>query len=160
MSVSLSAERRKELDRLLSLYPDRAAATLPILRLVQAEFGHVPDEAILWVAEAVGSSPAHVEGVATFYSMFERRPLGKHHLQLCRNLSCSLMGAERLIDHLSARLGIRPGETTPDGMFTLSTVECLGSCGTAPVMQVDDEYHENMTAEAIDALIARLRSER
>ena len=90
------------------------------------------------MAEKVGTSPADIEGVATFYSMFDRRPLGRHHLQICRNLSCSLMGAEALAEHVSAKLGIRPGETTPDGMFTLSLVECLGSCGTAPVMQVDD----------------------
>jgi NADH-quinone oxidoreductase subunit E len=159
MSFSLSEEGRAELDRLLSRYPDRAAAILPALHLVQGEFGYVPDEAIQYVAELVGASPADVEGVATFYTMFERRPMGKHHLQICRNLSCSLMGAERLIDHVSERLGIRPGQTTPDGKFTLSVVECLGSCGTAPVMQVGDEYHENLTVEAIDSLLDRLRSE-
>jgi len=159
MSFSLSEEGRAELDRLLSRYPDRAAAILPALHLVQGEVGYVPDEAIPYVAELVGTSPADVEGVATFYTMFERRPMGKHHLQICRNLSCSLMGAEALIDHVSARLGIRPGETTPDGKFTLSVVECLGSCGTAPVMQVGDEYHENLTVESVDALLLRLRSE-
>jgi len=159
MSFSLSEEGRAELDRLLSRYPDRAAAILPALHLVQGEVGYVPDEAIPYVAELVGTSPADVEGVATFYTMFERRPMGKHHLQICRNLSCSLMGAEALIDHVSARLGIRPGETTPDGKFTLSVVECLGSCGTAPVMQVGDEYHENLTVESVDALLVRLRSE-
>ncbi len=159
MSFSLSEEGRAELDRLLSRYPDRAAAVLPALHLVQREAGYVPDGAIPYVAELLGMSPADVEGVATFYSMYERRPTGKHHLKVCRNLSCSLMGAERLIEHVSARLGIRPGETTPDGKFTLSVVECLGSCGTAPVMQVGDEYHENLTVDAVDALLARLRSE-
>jgi NADH-quinone oxidoreductase subunit E len=159
VSFSLSEEGRAELDRLLSRYPDRAAAVLPALHLVQREAGYVPDGAIPYVAELLGMSPADVEGVATFYSMYERRPTGKHHLKVCRNLSCSLMGAERLIEHVSARLGIRPGETTPDGKFTLSVVECLGSCGTAPVMQVGDEYHENLTVDAVDALLARLRSE-
>jgi len=159
VSFSLSEEGRAELDRLLSRYPDRAAAVLPALHLVQREAGDVPDGAIPYVAELLGMSPADVEGVATFYSMYERRPTGKHHLKVCRNLSCSLMGAERLIEHVSARLGIRPGETTPDGKFTLSVVECLGSCGTAPVMQVGDEYHENLTVDAVDALLARLRSE-
>jgi NADH-quinone oxidoreductase subunit E len=159
MSFSLSDEGKARLEDLLSLYPDRRAAVLPILHLVQSEHGYVPDEAIPYVAERVGLSPAHVEGVATFYTMFERRPRGKHHLQICRNLSCSLMGAETLVAHVSAKLGILPGETTPDGMFTLSVVECLGSCGTAPVMQVGDEYHENLTVEAVDALIDRLRAE-
>lgn len=159
MSFSLSERGRAEADRLLSLYPDKAAAILPILHLVQREAGCVPDDAIPCVAELAGTSPADVEGVATFYTLFRRRPPGKHHLQVCRNLSCSLMGAEALVEHLSERLGIRPGETTPDGMFTLSVVECLGSCGTAPVMQVDDEYHENLTVESVDALLGRLRSE-
>lgn len=159
MSFSLSDEGTARLDRLLSRYPERAAAVLPILHLVQSEHGCVPDEAIAYVAERVGLSPAHVEGVATFYTMFERRPGGRHHLRICRNLPCSLMGAETLVAHVSGKLGIRPGETTPDGMFALSVAECLGSCGTAPVMMVGDEYHENLTVEAVDALIDRLRSE-
>ena len=88
---------------------------------------------------------------------YNRRPVGKHHLQICRNLSCSLMGAEHLLAHLSGKLGIRPGETTPDGMFTLSVVECLGSCGTAPVMQVNDDYHENLTEETLVKILDGLK---
>jgi NADH-quinone oxidoreductase subunit E len=159
VSFSISDETRLELVRLLSSYPDKKGAILPLLHLVQREFGYLPDEAIPYIAEKVGTSAADIEGVATFYTMFDRRPVGKHHLRICRNLSCSLMGAERLVEHVSARLGIRPGETTPDRAFTFSVVECLGSCGTAPVMQVDDEYHENMTVESVDALLERLRSE-
>jgi NADH-quinone oxidoreductase subunit E len=82
--------------------------------------------------------------------------VGKYHVQICRNISCSLLGAEHLIEHVSKKLGVRPGETTPDGKFTLATVECLGSCGTAPVMQVNDEYHENLTVESIDRILDRL----
>jgi len=158
VSFSLPAAVLAELERILPRYPNRAAAILPALHLVQKEFGHIPDEAIPCVAAAVGTSPADVEGVATFYTMYNRRPVGKHHLQICRNLSCSLMGAEHLLAHLSGKLGIRPGETTPDGMFTLSVVECLGSCGTAPVMQVNDDYHENLTVDSIDALLETLRA--
>jgi NADH:ubiquinone oxidoreductase subunit E len=88
--------------------------------------------------------------------MFNRRPVGKYHVQICRNISCSLLGAEHLIEHVSRKLGVRPGETTPDGKFTLSTAECLGSCGTAPVMQVNDEYHENLTVESIDRILDQL----
>lgn len=146
------------MERLFASYPNRAAAILPALHLVQREKGHVPDEAIPFIAELAGTSPADVEGVATFYTMYNREPVGRYHLQLCRNLSCSLMGAEHLIAHVSEKLGIRPGETTPDGRFTLSLAECLGSCGTAPVMLVNDDYHENLTPESIDALIDRLRS--
>jgi len=88
--------------------------------------------------------------------MYNRRPVGKYHVQICRNISCSLLGAEHLIDHVSKKLGVRPGETTPDGKFTLEKVECLGSCGTAPVMQVNDEYHENLTVESIDRILDQL----
>jgi NADH-quinone oxidoreductase E subunit len=104
----------------------------------------------------VGTSPAEIEGVATFYTMYNRVPVGKYHVQICRNISCSLLGAEHLIEHVSKKLGVRPGETTPDGKFTLAKVECLGSCGTAPVMQVNDEYHENLTVESIDRILDQL----
>ena len=89
--------------------------------------------------------------------MYTRKPVGKYHLQVCRNLSCSLMGAEHLIEHVSKKLGVRPGETTPDGTFTLSTAECLGSCGTAPVMQVNDDYYEDLNEEKVDAILDGLR---
>jgi len=157
MSVAFSEAGRAEFDRLLARYPDRNAVILPALHLAQKEFGYVSDEAIVYVAGLLGTSPAHIEGVATFYTMYNRRPVGKYHVQICRNLSCSLMGAEALIAHVSAKLGIRPGETTPDGRFTLSEVECLGSCGTAPVMQVNEDYHENLTEERVDAILDGLR---
>jgi NADH-quinone oxidoreductase subunit E len=88
--------------------------------------------------------------------MYNRKPVGRYHVQICRNISCSLLGAEHLIEHVSKKLGVKPGETTPDGKFTLTAVECLGSCGTAPVMQVNDDYHESLTEETIDALLDRL----
>lgn len=153
MSAVFSGEAHREFERILARYPDRQAAILPTLHLAQREFGFVSDEAIRYVADLLGFSPARVEGVATFYTMYRRHPVGRYHLQICRNLSCSLMGAEALIEHVSRRLGVKPGETTADGRFTLSTVECLGSCGTAPVMQVNDDYYENLTAESVDVLL-------
>ena len=156
MSVAFSDTARRELEAILSRYPDKEAAILPALHLAQREFGYVSDEAIVYVAGLLGFTPARIEGVATFYTMYNRKPVGKYHVQVCRNISCSLMGAEHLIDHVSRKLGIRPGETTPDGRFTLSKAECLGSCGTAPVMQVNDDYHEELTEEKIDALLDRL----
>ncbi|MDX1814990.1 MAG: NADH-quinone oxidoreductase subunit NuoE [Thermodesulfobacteriota bacterium] len=156
MSLVFSEETRAKHDRLLTRYPDREAAILPTLYLAQREFGHLSDEAILYVAGLLGFTPARIYGVATFYTMFNKKPVGKYHLQVCRNLSCSLMGAEHLIDHVARRIGVKPGETTADGRFTLSTVECLGSCGTAPVMQVNDDYYENLTEESIDALLEGL----
>ena len=153
MSLAFSVETRAKHDRLLARYPNREAAILPTLYLAQREFGHLSDEAILYVADLLGFTPARIYGVATFYTMYNKKPVGKYHLQVCRNLSCSLMGAEHLIEHVARKIGVKPGETTADGRFTLSTVECLGSCGTAPVMQVNDDYYENLTEESIDAIL-------
>jgi NADH-quinone oxidoreductase E subunit len=156
VSAAFSDTARRELEAILSRYPDKEAAILPALYLAQREFGYLSDEAIVYVAGLLGFTPARIEGVATFYTMFNRKPVGKYHLQICRNISCSLLGAEHLIEHVSKKLGIRPGKTTPDGKFTLSEVECLGSCGTAPVLQLNDDYHEDLTEEKIDALLDRL----
>ena len=156
MSVAFSETGRAEFERLRTRYPDRKAAILPALYLAQKEFGYVSDEAIVYIAGLVGTSSAEIEGVATFYTMYNRAPVGKYHVQICRNISCSLLGAEHLIEHVSQKLGVRPGETTPDGKFTLAKAECLGSCGTAPVMQVNDEYHENLTVESIDRILDQL----
>ena len=156
MSVAFSEGARAEFERLLTRYPDRKAVILPALHLAQKEFGFVSDDAIVYIAGLVGTSPAEIEGVATFYTMFNRKPVGKYHVQICRNISCSLLGAEHLIEHISEKLRVRPGETTPDGKFTVTKVECLGSCGTAPVMQVNDEYHEHLTVESIDRILDQL----
>ncbi len=157
MSVVFSEKARGEFERLVTRYPNREAVILPALHLAQQEFGYVSDEAIRYVAGLVGVSAARVEGVATFYTMYNRKPVGKYHVQICRNISCSLMGAEHLIERVSKKLGIKPGQTTPDGRFTLSQVECLGSCGTAPVMQVNDDYYENLTADSIERILDGLR---
>ncbi|MGA7104323.1 MAG: NADH-quinone oxidoreductase subunit NuoE [Candidatus Deferrimicrobiaceae bacterium] len=157
MSLAFSEEARARFERMLARYPNREAAILPTLHLAQREFGSLSPEAVLYVASLLGFTPARIEGVATFYTMYNRRPVGKYHLQICRNLSCSLMGAEHLIEHVVKRLGVKPGETTADGRFTLSTVECLGSCGTAPVMQVNDDYYENLSEESIEELLDGLR---
>jgi NADH-quinone oxidoreductase subunit E len=156
VSVAFSDTGRAEVERLLTRYPDRKAVILPALHLAQKEFGYVSDEAIVYIAGLVGTSPADIEGIATFYTMYNRVPVGKYHVQICRNISCSLLGAEHLIEHVTGKLGVKPGGTTPDGKFTLSQVECLGSCGTAPVMQVNDEYHENLTVESIDRILDQL----
>ena len=156
MSVAFSDAARAEFERLMTRYPDRKAVILPALNLAQKEFGYVSDEAIVYIAGLVGTSPAEIEGVATFYTMYNRKPVGKYHVQICRNISCSLLGAEHLIGHVAGKLGVKPGGTTPDGKFTLSLAECLGSCGTAPVMQVNDDYYENLTEASIDAILDKL----
>jgi NADH-quinone oxidoreductase subunit E len=156
VSFAFSEGGKREFARLLTRYPDKEAVILPALHLAQKELGYVSDEAIVHIAQLLSTSPARIEGVATFYTMFNRAPVGKYHVQICRNISCSLMGAEHLIEHVSRKLGIPPGGTTADGKFTLTKVECLGSCGTAPVMQVNDDYHENLTEASVDAILDKL----
>jgi NADH-quinone oxidoreductase subunit E len=156
VTIAFSENSLREFEVLKARYPDKEALILPTLHIAQREFGYVSDETIVYIAGLLGFTPARIEGVATFYTMYNRKPVGKYHVQICRNISCSLLGAEHLIAHISKKLGIKPGETTPDGKFTLSCAECLGSCGTAPVMQVNDDYHENLTVEKIDAILDRL----
>ena len=130
---------------------------LPCLRRIQEDRGYVAEEDIDGLVEYLGVPRIQIEEVLSYYTQFRRKPIGRWHVQACRNVTCSMRGAERLIDHLSRKLGVAPGETTADGRFTLSTVECLGSCGTAPVVMVNDAYHENMSAEKVDALLDQLK---
>jgi NADH-quinone oxidoreductase subunit E len=129
---------------------------LPCLRRIQEERGFIADSDIDGLVEYLGVPRVQIEEVLSFYTQFRRKPIGRWHVQTCRNVTCSMRGAERLIDHLRRKLGVAPGETTADGRFTLSTVECLGSCGTAPVVMLNDAYHENMSAEKVDALLGGL----
>ena len=126
---------------------------LPLLRRIQDERGYVSDQDIDAVAADAKVPRVQVEEVLSFYTMFRRTPIGRHNVQVCRNVSCSLRGAEKLIDHVCKHVGVGMGETTADGRVTLGTVECLGSCGTAPVVVIDDTYHENVSAESLDKLI-------
>jgi NADH-quinone oxidoreductase subunit E len=147
-----------EFEALRARFPPGFASSLvlPCLRRIQEERGHVADEDIADLAAFLGVPAIQIEEVLSFYTQFRRRPVGRWHLQVCRNVSCSMRGAEGLIGHLERRLGVQPGGTTPDGRFTLSTVECLGSCGTAPAMMLNDRYVENLTPEAVDALLKEL----
>jgi NADH-quinone oxidoreductase subunit E len=138
-------------------YPHPQSALLAVLHLIQGERGYIADEDVEYAAAKLGVPVAHVAGVVSFYSMFRRKPVGRHHIQLCRTLSCQLRGAREVLEHLKKRLGIGEGEVTPDGRFSLITVECLGSCGTAPMMQVNDDYHEDLTLERVDALLDSMK---
>ena len=129
---------------------------LPCLRRIQEDRGYVADEDIDGLATWLGVPRIQIEEVLSFYTQFRRAPVGRWHLQACRNLSCSMRGAEGVIAHLERRLRVAPGQTTPDGRYTLSTVECLGSCGTAPVVMVNETYHEDMSPERLDALLESL----
>ena len=148
-----------EFEALKKRYPAgfESSLTLPCLRRIQEARGYVADQDIDWLVEYLGVPRVQVEEVLSYYTQFRRAPIGRWHLQACRNVSCSMRGAERLIDHLSRKLGVKPGETTADGRFTLSVVECLGSCGTAPVVMVNDAYFENMDAAKLDTLLGGLK---
>ena len=160
MSFAWTPQHRTELETLKARYPNLKALVLPALWRVQEQEGFLPLEGVEAVAELTGYSKAEVYGVATFYTMFHLTPQGTYNLQVCKTLSCALNGQATILDHLKARLGIEVGETTPDGRFTLTQVECLGSCGTAPVMQVNDTLHEHLTPESIDALIDSLTAQK
>ena len=131
--------------------------SIPALRRIQEERGYIADEDIADLTAYLGVPRTQIDECVAFYTQFTRVPLGKHHLQVCHNVSCSLRGAEGLVKHLGARLGIKPGETTADGLFTLTTVECLASCVTAPMMMVGDAYVENLTPASVDALLTELQ---
>ena len=144
-----------EFDRLRARFPEGFASsmTLPCLRRIQEDRGYVADSDIAELAAYLGVARIQIEEVLSFYGQFRRAPVGRCHIEACRNVSCSLLGAERLIDHLSTKLGVKPGETTADGNFSLATVECMASCGTGPMIVVNGTYHESMDAAQIDALI-------
>ena len=147
-----------EFDRMRLRYPEgfESSLVLPCLHRIQEDRGYIADCDIADLAEYLGVSRIQIDEVLSFYTMFRRKPVGRWHVQVCRNVSCSMCGAERMIDLLSRKLGAPVGETSPDGRFTLSTVECLGSCGTAPVIMVNGTYHESMDADKIDRLLGGL----
>jgi NADH-quinone oxidoreductase subunit E len=146
-----------EIDRTIARYPEKQAAMLPVLWAVQREQGWISPEAMVWVGERLGCSATAVQSVVKFYTMFDEAPVGRWKQQVCRTLSCELMGARAVIDRIRERLGIEPGETTADGEFMLQEVECLASCGTGPMMQCNFKFYENLTLERVDALLDDLR---
>lgn len=156
-SFALTPERAQRLEEILGRYPNKQAACIPLLHLCQEQNGWISDEIMCWVADRLELSSAHVRGVVTFYTLFNTEPVGEHQIWVCRTLSCALAGGEDVLRHCEMRLGIHAGQTSADGKITLRSAECLASCGTAPMMQVDREYHENLTIADVDAILDRLR---
>ena len=154
MAFALSPEREQEVQRILSRYPNKMAACIPVLHVCQeANDGWVSAEVIAWVASRLELPTAHVQGVVTFYTLFNQDKPGRHQVWICRTLSCALRGSDEILHHCEKRLGVHAGETTKDGRVTLRTAECLASCGTAPMMQVDRSYHENLTVPEVDRIL-------
>jgi NADH-quinone oxidoreductase subunit E len=155
--ISLTSERERTFQEILSRYPNRQAACIPVLHLCQDQHGWCSPELVAFVAERLGLSTAHVQGVVTFYTLFNQKPVGKHQVWVCQTLSCALRGADEVLHHCEKRLGIHVGETTKDGKVTLRTAECLAACGQAPMMQVDKDFHENLTLKDVDTILDRLQ---
>ncbi|CAN5726814.1 NADH-quinone oxidoreductase subunit NuoE [soil metagenome] len=149
----------EEMTSHVAKYPaDRTrSALIPLLFVIQRERGYVDNAGVNFLSKFLGLAVTDVWETATFYSMFNMRPVGRHHLQICKTLSCKIMGEPEITDHVCSKLGIHPGETTEDGKFTVSLVECLGSCGTAPMMQIGFDYHEDLTVAKVDKILEECR---
>ena len=157
MAKLLSQKFCDTMKKLEPRYPTKVALLLPALHAAQEEFGWLPGDVMDEVAAHIGIHPAQVREVASFYTMYNLKPVGKYHLKICTNVACCLRGADELVEHCEKKFGIQCGETTPDKRFTLMEEECLGACGTAPAMMLNDDYHENLTAEKLDQLLAGLK---
>ena len=149
----ISEQAKQRMRDVASRYPVARSAVMPALYIAQQEEGYLTQEGLRAVAEAIGLTINDVESVATFYTMYYQQLQGKKQIKVCNSISCYLRGCDKLVHHLEERLGVKAGETTPDGNYTLRTVECLASCGTAPVLQVNDEFVENVTPDMLDALV-------
>jgi NADH-quinone oxidoreductase E subunit len=152
----LSEAACRQIQALMSKYPQKRSALIPSLEIAQKESGFLSHNTICEIAKLFGLSPNEVNDVASFYTMLHTKPVGKYVIQVCTNISCLICNAEEIMSHLAGRLGIRPGETTSDGKFTLMEVECLGSCGTSPVIQINETYYEDLTPDKVDQILDSL----
>ena len=157
--IQFNEEAMRRYNEILSHYPAKRAALLPVLTLAQREFGWISQEVAEYVGGLMGYPPSDVLSVATFYTMLHKKPVGKYHLEICRNVSCWLKGTYPCVDEIRRQLKVDINEITPDGKFSWNLTECLGSCGTAPAMQVGDRYFENLTPASIAEIIEKLAND-
>ena len=157
--IEFSQEAKRRYNAIVSHYPEKRAALIPVLHLAQREFGWISQEVADYVGELMDYPPSDVLSVATFYTLLHKKPAGKYHMEVCRNVSCWLMGAYRCVDEIKSLLRIDVGDMTEDGRFSLNLTECLGSCGTAPAMQVGDRYYENLTPQSLAEIIEKLKND-
>lgn len=158
VEIQFTEQELQTIENLKSRYLKPESVILEVLYLLQEKYGYISQEGMKYAAELLGITEEHVLGVVTFYTMFNTKPIGKYHLQVCTNISCMLRGAYDLLKKLEKELNIKKGETTSDGLFTISEVECLGSCGTAPVVQINEDYYENLNEEKLLQIIQELRN--
>jgi NADH-quinone oxidoreductase E subunit len=157
--IQFSEDALRRYNKILSRYPEKRAAIIPALALAQKEFGWISQEVADYLGELMGYPPSDVLSVATFYTLLRKKPVGKYHLEICRNVSCWLMGATACMNETKRLLGVEAQDITSDGMFSWDFTECLASCGTAPAMQVGDRYFENLSPEKMGEFIEKLRNE-
>jgi NADH-quinone oxidoreductase subunit E len=153
----LSPEERQEIEAEFAHYPDKRALTIDAMKVVQKHRGWVSDEALKDIAELLEVSVDELDSVATFYNLIFRKPVGRHVIMVCDSISCWIMGYERLRDHLMKRLGVKMGETTPDGRFTLLPIVCLGTCDHAPAMMIDNDLHRDIDTDKIDSILEQYK---
>src|SRR5262245_9898276 len=154
----LKEKYQKEIDEIVSRYPVKRSALIPLLYLAQREHGYVTEAAMTEIAGILKLTPPQVYETATFYTMLNLKQVGKFHIQVCKSLMCALVGSDTVIGWIKKKLGIASGETTHDGLFTLSTVECLAACGTGPMMQINDDYYERLTEARVDQILTDLKT--
>ncbi len=158
-TFSFNEENEKKFQKYLTRYPNSDSCILPALWLVQEQEEWVSPEAMVYVGERLDKTPVEIYEIATFYTMFNLEPIGKNHIELCKTLSCMLCGSNKIKDYIKEKIGIEPGQTSEDGLFHLSEVECLGACGGAPMFALNGEYHENLTTEKVDELIKECKDD-
>ncbi len=156
--MTLSEKYKDEIAELLSRYPIKRSALIPLLYLAQRDQGYITEPAMKEIARLLGLTPPQVYETATFYTMLNLKKVGRFHIQVCKSLMCALVGSDTVLAWIKTKLGITPGESTADGLFTLSAVECLAACGTGPMMQVNEDYYERLTEEKVDRILADLRT--
>ena len=157
--MNLKPETLAKIDEVITHYPNQRSATLPLLHLVQEDVGYISREAIEWIAARLGLEPINVYEVVTFYPMFRQKPIGRRHIKVCRTLSCALMGGYKTCAAFEQAFDTKQGEVSPDGEVTVEFVECLASCGTAPVVMIDDELHEKVDAAKVQQLAEQIKAE-
>lgn len=158
--IALSSAAEKRAQEIIPKYPQSRSAVMPLLYIAQEELGYITQDAVEWVAAKLAMPPIQVWEVATFYTMYYKKPVGRYHIQVCRTLPCALRGAKFISEYLHKRLALRPGEVSADGMWSFDEVECLGSCGTAPMCQINDTFFENLTEEKLEQLLARIEKDK
>lgn len=157
MSIAFTTEELDRIESLKARYPDGKAAIMPVLWMAQQKWGWLSEDVMRYIGDVMQLPYAHVKGVATFYTMYFKKPMGRNHVQVCTNVSCMLRGGEQILQHVMGRLGVGNNEATPDGRYSIEEVECMGACGGAPMIAINETFYENVTVAQVDQLLDQAR---